>query len=161
MGWTLGMDWCILAIAQSLNIRWGMLEISSMRAVKLATYMTRNGLIAICFVLFLIGGTGHAYGLDPSKRLTQYRHSTWRIQDGFLPSNPSWVSQTADGYLWVGGPSSGAFRFDGVRFVPWPAPALTSKRAYLFLPAKSGGFGLAIPVGSVTYEAISSFRTST
>ena len=56
-----------------------------------------------------------------------------------MPGNPIWVSQTADGYLWVGGPS-GAFRFDGVRFVPWSAPALTSNRAYLFLPAKSGGF---------------------
>ena len=102
--------------------------------------MTRNGLISIGFVLFLIGGTGHAHGLDPSKRLTQYRHSTWRVQDGFFPNNPSWVSQTADGYLWVGGPSSGAFHFDGVRFVPWSAPVSTSNRAYLFLPAKSGGF---------------------
>jgi hypothetical protein len=101
--------------------------------------MTRNGLIAIWFVLLLIGGTGHAHGLDPRKRLTQNRHSTWRIQDGFFPSNPSWVSQTADGYLWVGGPSSGAFRFDGVRFVPWSA-ASTSSGTYLFLPEKGGGF---------------------
>src|SRR5271165_55005 len=105
--------------------------------------MTRNGLIAIYCVCLLIGGAGHAHGLDPSKRLTQYRHSMWRVQDGFLPSNPSWVSQTADGYLWVGGPSSGAFRFDGVRFIPWPAPALTSSRTYLFLPAKSGGFWIS------------------
>jgi signal transduction histidine kinase/ligand-binding sensor domain-containing protein len=102
--------------------------------------MTRNVLSAICFVLFLILGTGSAHGLDPSKRLTQYRHSTWRVQDGYLPSNPSWVSQTADGYLWVGGYSSGTFRFDGVRFVPWSAPASTPSHIYLFLPAKSGGF---------------------
>ena len=65
--------------------------------------MTRNGLIAICCVCLLIGGAGRAHGLDPSKRLTQYRHSMWRVQDGFLPGNPIWVSQTADGYLWVGG----------------------------------------------------------
>jgi ligand-binding sensor domain-containing protein/signal transduction histidine kinase len=101
--------------------------------------MTRNGLIATCFVGLLIGGVGRAHGLDPSKRLTQYRHSMWRIQDGFFPAAPGWVSQTADGYLWVG-TWNGTFRFDGVRFVPWSPPASASNHTYLFVPAKSGGF---------------------
>ena len=114
-------------------------EISSMRAVRLATFMARNGLIATCFVCLLIAGTGCAYGLDPSKRLTQYRHNAWRIQDGFFPGGPTWVSQTADGYLWVG-TWNDAFRFDGVRFVAWSPPASASNHTYLFVPAKSGGF---------------------
>src|SRR3984957_1701935 len=62
-----------------------------------------------------------AQALDPNKRLTQYAHTAWRIQDGFLPNTPFWISQTKDGYLWVGG-SNGAWRFDGVRFTPWSAP---------------------------------------
>jgi PAS domain S-box-containing protein len=62
-----------------------------------------------------------AYALEPNKRLAQYAHAAWRIQDGFLPNTPYWVSQTKDGYLWVGG-NSGALRFDGVRFTPWSAP---------------------------------------
>src|SRR6266576_4651440 len=62
-----------------------------------------------------------AHALDPNKRLTQYAHTAWRIQDGFFPNTPFWVSQTRDGYLWVGG-ASGALRFDGVRFTPWSAP---------------------------------------
>src|SRR5271168_2470244 len=62
-----------------------------------------------------------AQALDPNKRLTQYAHTAWRIQDGFLPNAPFWISQTKDGYLWVGG-NSGTFRFDGVRFTPWSAP---------------------------------------
>jgi ligand-binding sensor domain-containing protein/two-component sensor histidine kinase len=62
-----------------------------------------------------------AQALDPNKRLSQYAHTAWRIQDGFLPNTPFWISQTKDGYLWVGGPS-GAFRFDGVRFTPWSTP---------------------------------------
>jgi signal transduction histidine kinase/ligand-binding sensor domain-containing protein len=101
--------------------------------------MTRSGIIATCFVCLLIAGTGRAHGLDPSKRLTQYRHNVWRIQDGFFPGGPTWVSQTADGYLWVG-TWSGAFRFDGVRFVPWSPPASVSNHIHLFVPAKSGGF---------------------
>jgi PAS domain S-box-containing protein len=62
-----------------------------------------------------------AHALDPNKRLTQYAHTAWRIQDGFLPNNPSWISQTKDGYLWVGG-RSWTWRFDGVRFSPWSVP---------------------------------------
>src|SRR3984957_16842855 len=62
-----------------------------------------------------------ARALDPNKRLTQYAHTAWRIQDGFFPNNPYWISKTQDGYLWVGG-LNGALRFDGVRFTPWSAP---------------------------------------
>src|SRR5271168_4530281 len=62
-----------------------------------------------------------AQALDPNKRLTQYAHTAWRIQDGFLPNTPFWISQTKDGYLWVGD-NSGALRFDGVRFTPWSTP---------------------------------------
>jgi ligand-binding sensor domain-containing protein len=115
------------------------LKIKPMRALKLAICMTGNGLIATCFVGLLIAGTGRAHGLDPGKRLTQYRHNVWRVQDGFFTGAPSWVSQTADGYLWVV-TWSGVFRFDGVRFVPWSPPASDSSHIHLFAPAKSGGF---------------------
>jgi ligand-binding sensor domain-containing protein len=108
-------------------------------AVEAATCMTGHGLIATCFVCLLIAGTGRAHGLDPRKRLTQYRHNVWRVQDGFFPGTPDWVSQTADGYLWVG-TWSGTVRFDGVRFVPWSPPASASNHPFFFVPAKSGGF---------------------
>jgi PAS domain S-box-containing protein len=62
-----------------------------------------------------------ARALDPNKRLTQYAHTAWRIREGFFPTTPYWISQTKDGYLWVGG-GSDALRFDGVRFTPWSAP---------------------------------------
>jgi signal transduction histidine kinase/ligand-binding sensor domain-containing protein len=59
-----------------------------------------------------------ARALDPSKRISQYAHAAWRIQDGFFKGTPFDIVQTRDGYLWVG-TSSGLLRFDGVRFVPW------------------------------------------
>src|SRR5262245_46595970 len=59
-----------------------------------------------------------ARALDPSKRISQYAHAAWRIQDGFFRGTPYDVTQTQDGYLWVA-TSSGLLRFDGVRFVPW------------------------------------------
>jgi PAS domain S-box-containing protein len=81
-------------------------------------HVPRSFLVCV-FSLWLTLSTAQA--LDPNKHLTQYAHTAWRIQDGFLPNTPFWISQTKDGYLWVGG-NNGALRFDGVRFTPWSAP---------------------------------------
>ena len=62
-----------------------------------------------------------AAALDPTRRLTQYGHTAWRIQDGFFNGTPNAITQTTDGYLWIG-TSAGLLRFDGVRFVPWSPP---------------------------------------
>jgi ligand-binding sensor domain-containing protein len=59
--------------------------------------------------------------LDSSRKISQYGHSVWRIQEGYLPGAPNAVAQTADGYIWVG-TNLGLLRFDGVRFVPFVAP---------------------------------------
>src|ERR1700742_3169274 len=55
--------------------------------------------------------------LDPTKRISQYTHTAWRVQDGVLPV-PEAITQTTDGYLWVG-TSSGLLRFDGMKFDTW------------------------------------------
>src|ERR1700684_4703061 len=81
-------------------------------------YLPRSFLL---WVLSLWLTLSAAHALDPNKRLTQYAHTAWRIQDGFLPNAPFWITQTKDGYLSVGG-NSGALRFDGVRFTPWSVP---------------------------------------
>jgi signal transduction histidine kinase/ligand-binding sensor domain-containing protein len=70
-----------------------------------------------CLVsVLLMAGTVHA--LDPNKRLTQYMHTSWRIQDGSAPAGIEAIAQTLDGYLWFSSDSQGMYRFDGVRFVP-------------------------------------------
>ena len=68
------------------------------------------------FLLFVLATT--AWAVDPSKQMTQYAHTAWRIQDGFFNGIPTAVTQTTDGYLWIG-TKTGLMRFDGVRFVPW------------------------------------------
>jgi PAS domain S-box-containing protein len=62
-----------------------------------------------------------AHAVDPERRISQYGHTAWRIQDGFFNGAPYTIAQTADGYLWIGG-ASGLLRFDGVRFVPFTPP---------------------------------------
>ncbi len=86
-----------------------------------------------------------AHALDPNKRLTQYAHTTWRIQDGFLPNTPFWISQTKDGYIWVGG-GSGALRFDGVRFAPWSAPIASTPMGHP-VSVRAGEFWIATQDG--------------
>jgi signal transduction histidine kinase/ligand-binding sensor domain-containing protein len=76
-------------------------------------------LLLACFLFFFLAA--NAWAVDPSRRISQYAHSTWRIQDGSFSGAPNAITQTADGYLWIG-TLHGLVRFDGVRFVPWVPP---------------------------------------
>jgi len=62
-----------------------------------------------------------AAGLGPDRQISQYAHTAWRVQDGFLAGFSSALTQTKDGYVWIG-TKAGILRFDGVRFVPWTTP---------------------------------------
>ena len=55
------------------------------------------------------------------QRVSQYAHRAWLVRDGFFGGAPDVITQTTDGYIWVG-TGSGIFRFDGARFEPWPSP---------------------------------------
>ena len=71
--------------------------------------------LAACLTwVLLFPDTAHA--LDPNKRLTQYLHMSWRIQDGSAPAGMFTVAQTSDGFLWFSTYSPAIYRFDGVRF---------------------------------------------
>jgi len=67
-----------------------------------------------------------ACALDPSRSISQYIHDTWDSNQGFLGGTVYAISQSADGYLWIG-TERGLVRFDGFSFVliqrPLPGPA--------------------------------------
>jgi len=63
-----------------------------------------------------------ANALDPDLRISQYAHTAWRVRDGAFAGAPNAITQTADGYVWIG-TFAGIVRFDGVRFVPFAPPA--------------------------------------
>jgi len=79
-------------------------------------------LFALGIVLagLLLAGLPRALALDPDRRISQYGHTVWRIQDGAI-SPPTNIAQTTDGFLWVT-TAQGLMRFDGVRFTPWQPP---------------------------------------
>src|SRR5271155_25239 len=62
-----------------------------------------------------------AAALDAGRRISQYGHAAWRIRDGAFSGVPVAITQTTDGYLWLGTPE-GLLRYDGAQFVAWTAP---------------------------------------
>lgn len=99
-----------------------MLFFVRMRTKVNGRWRIRAGIPVVALLASLTGlSCVPAAGLDPSRRISQYGHTAWRIQDGLFNGAPSAITQTADGYLWIG-TSAGLVRFDGVRFTPWSSP---------------------------------------
>src|SRR5262245_3239703 len=90
-----------------------------------------------------------ASALDPDRRLSQYAHFAWRVQDGFFKGSPQRIVQTQDGYLWLG-TTSELLRFDGVRFVPWSSEhgeRLAGNRIEDLLAARDGSLWILTGAG--------------
>jgi len=69
-------------------------------------------------LVFLSLHPASAWAVDPAKHLTQFAHNAWRLQDGFLNNPPVAITQTSDGYIWIG-TADGIMQFDGATFARW------------------------------------------
>src|SRR5262245_33936078 len=86
--------------------------------VKLPSTLRRRAATVLCAAWVL---TGTAWALDPHRHVTQFGHTAWRTQDGFI-NRALAITQTADGYVWIA-TREGLVRFDGVKFSRWsPLP---------------------------------------
>jgi ligand-binding sensor domain-containing protein len=72
------------------------------------------------FLFFFMAAVG-ALALDPTLEVAQYDHVSWSARDGGFRGAVLSITQTPDGYLWLG-TGFGLVRFDGVRFVNWQPP---------------------------------------
>jgi signal transduction histidine kinase/ligand-binding sensor domain-containing protein len=100
---------------------------------------------AFCVVWLL---TGTAWALDPHRHVTQFGHSAWRAQDGFVNRAVA-VTQTTDGYIWIA-THDGLLRFDGVRFGLWsppPGESLPSPGFGALLGARDGSLWIGTARG--------------
>src|SRR5215472_5631370 len=103
-----------------------MVKFDMNKAAKLTFFIARvlidrvdSGLtMRATLVLVLSASLGGrvALALDPHKAISQYIHDVWETQDGLPQNSIRAITQTPDGYLWLGTPA-GLVRFDGVRFV--------------------------------------------
>lgn len=109
--------------------------------------------LAGLLVCLLLGGSW----LEPahaSRPLNEFKHISWSLEGG-APGRVNAITQSADGYLWIGG-VEGLVRFDGVTFeliVPQiPAPARAVVSALLAAPDGDVWVGHARGMGVFVYR---------
>ena len=83
-----------------------------MRSSNSSRNRLRRLAVAFCAGTFLIQA---AYGIDPSRAMSQYVRDRWSSEQGFPPGPVYAIAQTPDGYLWIG-TGAGLVRFDGWEF---------------------------------------------
>jgi ligand-binding sensor domain-containing protein len=106
-----------------------------------------------------------AFALDPSLQIRQYGHKSWTVRDGFFRGSIYSITQTPDGYLWLG-TEFGLVRFDGVRGVTWEPPVeqtVVAGRIVKLLTARDGTLwiGAQESVGEKSPSLTMSFPSST
>jgi signal transduction histidine kinase/ligand-binding sensor domain-containing protein len=117
---------------------------AGLRTVQLSTLLSG---------ILLAWGTG-AYALDPSLDISQYAHTSWKIRDGFSKGAINAITQTPDGYLWLG-TEFGLLRFDGVKNVPWQLPPgkyLPSDEITSLLAARDGTLWIGTSKGLASWK---------
>jgi ligand-binding sensor domain-containing protein/signal transduction histidine kinase len=90
----------------------------------------------------------------------EYSHRIWRIEDGLPQNKIQAITQTPDGYLWIG-TSEGLARFDGVRFTVFDrsnTPALQDDSILVLTPARDGSLWIGTEGGGLLHYQASSFR---
>lgn len=76
------------------------------------------------------------------------------MQEGLFIGVPILITQTTDGYLWIGTPN-GLMRFDGMRFVPWNPPegqALPRSDILALLGARDGSLWIGTGRGLARWK---------
>ena len=99
-------------------------------------------------------GGSPSLALGPSTSLAQYHHDAWRIEQGLPQDTVEAITQTADGYLWVG-TQRGLARFDGVGFTLFARgnpSAFRSGAIDSLLPDPGGGLWITTDGGGLVHH---------
>jgi ligand-binding sensor domain-containing protein/two-component sensor histidine kinase len=113
-----------------------------------------NSLCALPLLLSLIG-------IASAQQLPLYVSRIWRTQDGLPENRIRAISQTADGYLWIG-TSGGLARFDGVRFVVYArfnTPGMTDDNIRALESARDGSLWIATDGGGLLHYKDGRFQS--
>jgi signal transduction histidine kinase/ligand-binding sensor domain-containing protein len=105
-------------------------------------------LVIVCFTMCCF--VRAAFALDPHKAITQFVHTAWTEKDG-APADIEAITQTKDGYLWLGTPT-GLFSFDGMRFArfqPRAGEDLSATLIRQLLATRDGSLWIVFFSGSV------------
>ena len=102
------------------------------------------------------------FALDPTRSLFQYNCQNWNRQNGMPVGGVNAVTQTKDGYLWLG-TGNGLVRFDGDEFVLVPVPKgpqFSGAAISCLAAAKAGGLWFGVAGGAFGHYDSGGFRAS-
>jgi len=104
-------------------------------------------------ILSLSLGPAVLLALNPHKALTQYTRTVWTQAQGLPQDTIRAITQTTDGYLWLG-TDEGLARFDGYDFVTFTrnSGALPNNSITALWPGKNGSLWIGTPNGLVRYR---------
>jgi signal transduction histidine kinase/ligand-binding sensor domain-containing protein len=90
------------------------------------------------------------WALDPTRTIAQFHHTSWSTEDG-VPADVWAITQTPDGYLWLGS-TNGLYRFDGERVERISPDLFPSPSIHALAATPSGGLwiGYERPVGFIS-----------
>ena len=116
--------------------------------------------IAAAAALLALCSSG-ALALDPRKSLTQYSRTVWTQERGLPQDTIRAITQTKDGYLWLG-TDEGLARFDGYEFVVFnkAGGSLPDNLITALAAAEDGSLWIGTQNGLVQYRD-GRFRTFT
>ena len=115
--------------------------------------LSRQSIFILAF-LSLLANTRSALAVDPRTPISQYGHTTWRLEDGLLNSAPLALAQGGDGYLWIG-TETGLIRFDGVHFQQWTPPGwetIAGHQINVLYTARDGTLWIGTPTNLASWK---------
>ncbi len=77
--------------------------------------MKKQSLTRNIFVILFALQASLVYPGQPMRSIDSFQHHTWTIDDGLPVNSVNAITQTPDGYLWLG-TEAGLARFDGIKF---------------------------------------------
>jgi diguanylate cyclase (GGDEF)-like protein len=117
--------------------------------------------IALVFALALLMARD-ARSLDPGRAITQYIQNAWNSEAGLPQNSVHAVTQTRDGFLWMG-TEEGLARFDGVQFKVYNtqnAPGLPSNFIQSLSASRDGSLWVGTESGLSHFAVAASAGTS-
>ena len=102
-----------------------------------------SGLVVSQLLLAVSG-----FALNPSRSIFQYNCQTWSRQNGLPAGKINCVTQSKDGYIWLG-TQKGLVRFDGLGFkvIPIDLAQNSGQEVRSLTPAANGGIFFTINAG--------------
>jgi PAS domain S-box-containing protein len=122
----------------------------------------------ILLCLFLTIGYSASYPashspahVDPTEALRIYAHDIWQVENGLPQDAVQTITQTRDGYLWLG-TEEGLVRFDGARFRVFNrhnTPALKDSYVRVLFADPDGALWIGTRSGGLSRFLNGNFRT--